>query len=147
MNKRLKALGIFIITFLILSIGLTVLSSLKPVEKDLQPLPQPTSFPNTSPTSTPKAKSISPIIFETNPSITPFTGDFLTIKKSLITKMPYQTDDFLIEYTYTSDSFIVTIKQSPFEQNVTKAENWIKSQGITDLGALDITYSSYRWVQ
>jgi hypothetical protein len=144
MNNRLKAIGIFILTIIILAVGLTVISSLKPIDDNTPPetIPVPTKIP--TPTQRPRT---SPILFQLTPSVSPFLGDSLSAKSNIIEQMPFQTDDFLIEYLYTSDRFIITIKESPFEENAKKAEQWLKNQGITNLSELDITYNQYRWVE
>lgn len=67
-------------------------------------------------------------------------------KDGLIQKLPYSTGSFDIEYLAISDEFILTIKESPYEQNKNKAINWFVENGI-DPTRLRILYNKYRWVQ
>lgn len=68
-------------------------------------------------------------------------------KQALIAHLPYSTDNFTVEYLAASDSFIITIEQDPYETNKTAAEEWLRSQGITDLQSLTIYWNKPRYVQ
>jgi len=67
-------------------------------------------------------------------------------KYNLLSQMPYQTDQFSIEYLPDQDEFNVTIKQNPFKDNQQKAIDWFRLQGVEDLSWINIMYSSVRGV-
>lgn len=69
------------------------------------------------------------------------------VKQELITLLPLQTQTYTIEYLYTSDEFVVTILEGPYEENKQRAEQWFKNHGIKNLAELKINWVTYRWVQ
>lgn len=68
-------------------------------------------------------------------------------KTQLIQQLPIETNAYNIEYLVESDTFVVTIKESPYLQNKNTADQFFIRNGATDLSKLRIIYNSYRWVQ
>ena len=81
------------------------------------------------------------------PTLPPINNVPILNKNSLIDLLPYSTNDFDIEYLTTSDTFVVTVKNSPYEANKEQANAWLKEKGVEDPGKLRIMYTKYRWVQ
>lgn len=69
------------------------------------------------------------------------------LKKDIANKLPYVSREFNVEYLVTSDTFIVTINESPYEQNRKRAEDWLKSQGLTNLEDYDVLFNTYNDVR
>jgi len=53
------------------------------------------------------------------------------ILTSLISELPYETDNFLIEY-YPYDRIVMVSMKRPGEDNIKKAANWLIEQGVTN---------------
>ncbi len=68
-------------------------------------------------------------------------------KTKLIEQLPIETKEYNIEYLVESDTFVVTIKESPYLGNKQKTNQFFIANGISDLSQLRIVYNSYRWVQ
>lgn len=68
-------------------------------------------------------------------------------KQAIIQMMPVIYPEFTIEYLVTSDVFMVTILQSPFDDTKEKANEWFNEQGIIDLKDLPIQYIKPRYIQ
>lgn len=104
-------------------------------QKVAQPPIQDTALPTKIPT---------PIVQVTLPAennIAPIT------KNDIIKQLPIIVSEYNIEYFTTTDTFIVTIKESPYEGNKQKAIDWFTNLGITDPTKLRLIYTKYRWVQ
>lgn len=63
-------------------------------------------------------------------------------KESIISLLPIQTEFANIEYLASSDSFAVTIKKDPYQENKTKIEDWFKDAGL-DPSSLEIYWQTY----
>ena len=96
-----------------------------------QPSPLPT-YTNTTPTMVPTI----PVASITPPD-----------KQQLINLMPISTAQYDIEYLSAIDTFLVTIKFSPYESNKNLAINWFHEHGISDTSSLNIVYRKYSSVQ
>lgn len=68
------------------------------------------------------------------------------IIEALIEKLPYETDQYLIEYVRDKSLFYITIKENPFSKNKQAAIDWLKSQGIEDISWINVEYGSYKGV-
>lgn len=111
--------------------GTLFLSSLKREEKIAIPVPTP--FPTTLPTPT------SVINAPTPPKQQIY-------KDILLPQLPFGTEVFEIEYLQSSETFVITVRESPYDENKKKAEDWLKEKGVEDLNDLKILYTKYRWV-
>lgn len=116
-------------------IGYYILSLLKPSQEPTLPPNQPTPIP---------------------PSLTVTPTDIVTAsppsaQQSILPRLtqliPFDSNEFSIEYYNSTQAFVVTIKESPFEKNKKKAQNWFHNHGVTNLSDLKIIYTSYRWVE
>ncbi len=101
-----------------------------------------TTPPDTTIIPTPTLIPISPFI-----SLPPENNISLFEKNVLIEQLPLETPTYNIEYLVESDTFVVTIKQSPYLQHKQAADQFFIQNGVKDLGSLRILYNSYRWVQ
>lgn len=54
-----------------------------------------------------------------------------SILASLIPELPYETDNFLVEY-YPHDQIVMVTLKRPGENNITKAANWLIEHGVTN---------------
>jgi hypothetical protein len=68
-------------------------------------------------------------------------------RSKLNTLLPIKQDDFSIEYLVTSDTFVITVTKSPYEENKLKAEDWLLSHGINDLSTERILYNRSLFVE
>ena len=66
------------------------------------------------------------------------------IIENLIQKLPYENDQYLVEYLQNPNVFYVTVKKNPFNANKQAAIDWLKSQGIQDLSWINIEFGSYK---
>jgi len=67
--------------------------------------------------------------------------------EQIIARLPISTEEYYIEYLSSSNTFVITIKESPFEQNSEKARQWFVENGFSNTTGLNIIYNSYRWVE
>lgn len=67
--------------------------------------------------------------------------------EQIIQRLPASTTEYDIEYLSSSNTFVITIKDSPFEQNSQKALQWFFDNGIKNPEGLNIIYNSYEWVE
>lgn len=67
-------------------------------------------------------------------------------KERILNQLPYETEEFKVEYLTSSDTFTVTILKNPYEANKTLANEWFKSNGVKDLSWFKIEYGSVRGV-
>ncbi len=67
--------------------------------------------------------------------------------EQIISRLPVTTDAYDIEYLSSSNTFVVTIKESPYEENKSKAQQWFLQNGFSSIEGLNILYNSYRWVE
>lgn len=106
----------------------------------------------------PNIISITPVIIKPPPiaTIAPSIAPTLSpeeknIKQSIISVLPIKTNEFDIEYIAPSnnspDYFIVTIKESPFNQNQEKAKEWFIEHGVQNISDFPIDFRKYKWVQ
>ncbi len=109
------------------------------------PLFQPTetSKPTNFPTAAP-----SPSLF---PSISPspFFTTKITIdplKQKIIELLPIKNEDFTIEYSAATDSFIVIALRQPIKVCHQKAEQWFIEQGVENLEQFNIIWGGVRGV-
>ena len=98
---------------------------------------KPTNFPTAAP---------SPSLF---PSIspTPFSTPKITIdplKQKIIELLPIKNEDFTIEYSAVTDSFIVIALHQPIEVCHQKAEQWFREQGVENLEQFNIIWGGVR---
>ena len=137
--------GLIIVLFVILIILALVVIVIAPRIYRERPSPSPeTSTP--SPTFIPLPSSF----FSPEPQATTLPSPVsqkIISRQELINLTPVETPEFNIEYFSTSDSIIVTIKKSPYEQSQAKAEEWFRQRGIVDFDAYKIEWSSYRYLE
>lgn len=81
-----------------------------------------------------------------NPTVPVITPKPIT-KEQLIKMMPVQQPEFNIEYLSKSDIFLVTIKESPYDQNKEKSKQWLIANGVTDFQKFNIQWRAYPYVQ
>ena len=53
-----------------------------------------------------------------------------TSKEGLINLLPVQTVNFDIEYLSSDDLFVITIKNNPYQENLSKDEQWFEEWGL-----------------
>lgn len=131
--KNTSKIIIIIIATAIFFIGYYLLSIIKPSEKDN---PQVT-VPTPSPISIPPTDTINATPPTTQKDILP----------NLIHFLPFDSQEFSVEFYGSTQAVVVTIKESPYEENKKKAQDWLQNHGITNLNDLKIIYTSYRWVR
>lgn len=100
-------------------------------------------FVNRKPPSEPQEPTVTPTPIQIPSPIISLDPD---VKQSITSKLPAITDGYQIEYLSTSDKFRITIKENPYKENLAKAEQWFKDQGVTDLKSINIIYDKFRWV-
>jgi len=102
--------------------------------------PMPTTYQQSQTRLTPLPISIRPIIDQSiTPDLTPieFTGvkeepipqemvDFSKQKLSLMQKLPLKTADFVIDFDYDNDKFVVKLNP-PHEDSQKKFDDWLKN--------------------
>ena len=79
------------------------------------------------------------------PSPTPIPTATLT-REQLISQTPIETKEFNIEYYIESDTFRITIKENPYEENKAKAEQWLQDRGLGP-NDLNILWAAYFGVE
>lgn len=136
-NNLIKRLVISLGVIILGSIILATLTMRTSQTRPNQETPVPTVFINTtvvpSPTTTPiPTKTVE----ESEAEI-----------EQILPAMPISTPEFVIEYLYTSKTYIVTIMQNPYEEKKAKADQWFRDHGVTDLSKLKIVYNRDRFVQ
>lgn len=100
--------------------------------------------PTPTPSPLPSVTPVPSVPFVTLPA----KNDISVFEKSdLISQLPIETNTYNIEYLVESDTFVVTIKDSPYVQNKAAADEFFTRNGVTDLSKLRIIYNSYKWVQ
>lgn len=141
MNKEtlLKVAIIILAVALFFGVLLALLIPLQqkpPNEQTRNPKPTPAAS-RTSKNSTVQPK----------PSLIPVDAAEPTqlTKKDLIKLTPVTEHGFDIEYFLESDSFLITITESPYKDNKQKALDWFNTHGL-DIDSLKILWSSYRYV-
>lgn len=96
----------------------------------------------------PRLESPTPIPVKVSiPTPTTSAENLVVDKNALLQKLPIQTDTYNIQYIASTDTFVVTIKESPLEINKQQANKFFYENGVKDLSKLNIAYNSYRWVQ
>ncbi len=109
--------------------------------------------PQTAPSPTPFSTFTPSVI--TQPSLipgtpapvkTPIPSNLSLTKEQLQSLTPLQLDNFNVEYYLESDSFLITIKESPYEENKALAEKWLTDKGL-DLSTLKLEWTSLRNVE
>lgn len=83
---------------------------------------------------------------EPTPTAAPLNPEEPLIEQ-IIARLPVSTDTYNIEYLSTSNTFVITIKESPFEQNSEAARQWFIDNGFSSTEGLNIIYNSYSWVE
>lgn len=131
----MKKIIFFIVIFFIILLCIFVFFVLP--NRTAPPFTPTTNLP--TPTIIPVKKNI--------PTLPPVNNLPILNKNALIDLLPYSTDNFNIEYLTTSDTFIVTIKNSPYEENKADANSWLKQHGVDDTAKLRIIYTRYRGVE
>lgn len=81
-----------------------------------------------------------------SPTPVPIVEDEPLIEQ-LIERLPVSTDAYDIEYLSTTNTFVITVKESPFSQNSEAARQWFVQNGFSDTNGLNIIYNSYEWVE
>jgi hypothetical protein len=61
---------------------------------------------------------------------------------NLIQATPFDGVNFSVSYDKPIDTFVVTIKQNPYQTNKQAALSWIQGQGLSDLSWINIKYVS-----
>lgn len=60
--------------------------------------------------------------------------------EKIIRKLPVEEPEFRIWVSAKTNSFVVTVQGSSFEQGKNKAINWFKEQGLTDLTKINLIW-------
>lgn len=81
-----------------------------------------------------------------SPTPVPVVEDEPLIEQ-LIERLPVSTDAYDIEYLSSTNTFVITVKESPFSQNSEAARQWFLQNGFSDTSGLNIIYNSYEWVE
>ena len=128
--KRIFFIAAIVLTLLFLFLLYILISNIRRVpEEAVREVPFPTES-QIIPTEAP------PLIIEEEPQI-----------EQIIARLPVSTEEYDIEYLSSSNTFVITIKESPFEQNSEKARQWFVENGFSNTTGLNIIYNSYRWVE
>lgn len=130
MRKIIFLLLSGIVTIIILFIFIYVSLPRKQQSKPNNNLPTPTPV-KIVPQKSPPPKNNIPLFDQNN----------------LINQLPIETQAYNIEYLVMSNTFVITIKESPYETNRRAAEDFFYKNGVTDLSKIRVTYNSYRWVK
>lgn len=133
-------IGVIIFVFVMFIIYVFI-SLFSPSQTSPDPSPQtarPTESVRPLPISSKKPLPPSPPPL---PSSLPESTTKLT-KQELINLLPIQTEFANIEYLSVSDSFAITIKEDPYQENKTKIEQWFRTQGFNPL-ELNIYWQAY----
>lgn len=67
--------------------------------------------------------------------------------EQIIARLPVSTETYDVEYLSSTNTFVITVKESPFEQNSEKARQWFLQNGLSSTEDLNIIYNSYEWVE
>jgi len=133
-NYYVFVLGIAAVLTLSIIVIAVVLFGTPSQEKRATPVPTPhapiSPVPTLFPTPTPSQLYLSPVL-----------------KNELVEAMPIVQSGYTIEYLRTSDTFVVTVLEDPYETNKQLADNWFIDQGVEDLRSLNIMYHRLRDVQ
>ncbi len=81
------------------------------------------------------------------PTTTPFPFVPAVIKQAVIEQLPYETDEFLIEYLQKSDLIYVTIKGDAYVLNHRAAIKWLLDQQVpapTNNSQIRFIFTNYR---
>lgn len=76
----------------------------------------------------------------------PITEDAPLIEQ-IINRLPVSTEKYDIEYLSSTNTFVITVKESPFSQNSQEALSWFTENGFSNTDNLNIIYNSYEWVE
>ena len=90
---------------------------------------KPTNFPTIIPSPSP---------------VTKITID--PLKQKIVELLPIKNEDFTIEYSAVTDSFIVIALHQPIKVCHQKAEQWFKEQGVENLEQFNIIWGGVRGV-
>lgn len=128
--KKIFFIAAIIFTLLFLLILYLFISNIrKAPEETVREIPIPTES-QIRPTAAP------PPIVEDEPLI-----------EQLIERLPVSTNAYDIEYLSSTNTFVITIKESPFSQNSEAARQWFVQNGFSNTEGLNIIYNSYEWVE
>lgn len=128
--KRIFFIAAIILTILFLFFLYIFISNIRRVPEEIvREIPFPTES-QIIPTRVP------PLIIEEEPLI-----------EQIIARLPVSEPEYDIEYLSSSNTFVITIKESPFEQNSEKARQWFLQNGFSNTDGLNIIYNRYRWVE
>lgn len=148
MSKKKIIIISLSLVFIILLFSLMLIGgrqTTKTIPPHIIPSPTPVFVPFASPTTIPSPTDIPSVpVSETPP---PENNPAVIKNENIIPLMPVQTSTYTIEYLVTSDTFLVTVTESPYEQNKALAESWFKDHGIEDLSSIKIIFWKYRWVE
>jgi len=67
--------------------------------------------------------------------------------EQIIDRLPVSTEKYDIEYLSLTNTFVITIKESPFAENSELARQWFLQNGFSSTEGLNILYNSYEWVE
>ena len=116
---------IILLTVLGILVILVLSYSKKPITNaPLQVFPTPTRIMTTLPTGIQKIK-ITPRFTGANVNIPPALLNAAQEKQALKKKTPIVTNEYSIQYDYSSDLFVVTLNE-PKTENRTAFENWLE---------------------
>jgi hypothetical protein len=128
--KRIFFIAAIVLTLLFLFLLYILISNIRRApEETVREVPFPTKS-QIVPTGVP------PLIIEEEPLI-----------EQIIARLPVSEPEYDIEYLSSSNTFVITIKESPFEQNSEKARQWFLQNGFSNTDGLNIIYNSYEWVE
>ena len=130
-NIFIFAIAILLVIIIGVILGLNLLSNRQSPNTQISPTPfaiqtREYSFPTLNPLPTLKATTID--------------------ISSLVKKMPVVTNNYNIEYLTTSNSFILTVKKSPYEANLALAKTWFQKEGV-NINNVNVLFYKYRFVQ
>lgn len=80
-------------------------------------------------------------------SPSPFPVIPQNIQTNIQTQLPYETNEFLVEYYPTTDKYFATIKGEPYKTNYNKAVIWLKAQKVpspTNNAKVQFVFAGYR---
>ena len=67
--------------------------------------------------------------------------------EQIINRLPVSTEKYDIEYLGSTNTYVITIKESPFDQNSAEALAWFTQNGFSNTNTLNIIYNRYEWVE
>lgn len=89
-----------------------------------------------------------PTRVQTRPSPTPASiVEDEPLVEQIIQRLPVSTERYDIEYLSSTNTFVITVKESPFDQNSNEALSWFTENGFSNTNSLNIIYNSYEWVE